>query len=101
MIGTNGFTEAVNIKTSIESAVWRYDTYTGQIQPQWVNTDGSFPNTTLAYDSTEKAFILTGDVYVYQAQTGSTVSPVVRVASAVTHNPADVLSLVDLYLRGF
>lgn len=33
-----------------ESAIWRYNSSTKELFPQWINPDGSKPNTVIAYD---------------------------------------------------
>ncbi|KAG9099994.1 hypothetical protein FS749_016564 [Ceratobasidium sp. UAMH 11750] len=56
------FGTATGVPTDSESAIWVYDPKTQAITPQWINTDGSAPATSIIYaNDFNQALLLTGD----------------------------------------
>ncbi|KAG8840047.1 hypothetical protein FRB91_006583, partial [Serendipita sp. 411] len=58
--GSNSYTASTGTPRTYESAVWNIDIATGDIFPQWVNTDGSTPSTYMIWFS-QGAMFATGD----------------------------------------
>lgn len=73
----NSFGGTTGIPKAAESAIWNYDPKTQAITPQWINTDGSPAPTNLVYaNDFNQAFILTGDVPVFQGTFGVPYPPI-------------------------
>ncbi|CAE6451127.1 unnamed protein product [Rhizoctonia solani] len=53
--------------TEVESAIWIYDTKTKDIRAQWINADGSAPETNLIYLTRADAFAITSEANKFQA----------------------------------
>jgi hypothetical protein len=51
-----------------ESAVWSFDPGSNELTVQYVNPDGSQPETTIAYDIRENVLFFTGDLDAYNFQ---------------------------------
>ncbi|KAG8908706.1 hypothetical protein FRC01_007279 [Tulasnella sp. 417] len=73
----NSFSATTGIAASAEGAIWKYDPTTQDITAQWINTDGSASATYLVYaNDFNQAFILTGDVEVFQGAFGVPYPPI-------------------------
>jgi len=53
---------------STESAVWSFNPGTNEMTVQYVNPDGSLPNTVIAYDDRENELFFVGDLDAYNFQ---------------------------------
>jgi hypothetical protein len=65
----NSFTAATGIPEDSESAIWSVDAATGELTPQWINSDSSSP-VTYAMDITN-ILVLTGDPSDFQGTFGA------------------------------
>ncbi|KAB5590182.1 hypothetical protein CTheo_6375 [Ceratobasidium theobromae] len=66
--GPNSFDAQKDYNRKIESAIWKYTPSTGQLIPQWVNTNSAmFPNYVL-YGAGDKVLVVTGDKAVFQSK---------------------------------
>ncbi|KXN87410.1 hypothetical protein AN958_08841 [Leucoagaricus sp. SymC.cos] len=77
-----------------ESAIWTFDTSTKELTPQWINPDGSRPNTVIAYDIRANELFFVGDISQWNVS-GFFASAVVRASfsplpSALCSTPLDV-----------
>ncbi|CAE6450408.1 unnamed protein product [Rhizoctonia solani] len=63
VVGDTAFSEATGMPADYESAIWIYDPLTNVINAQWINTDGSAPETYLVYtrDADADLILMTGD----------------------------------------
>lgn len=57
--GSNSFSAKTKLSRNIQSAIFKYDSATSSLTPQWINEDGSAPATHLGY--TGDSLILVGD----------------------------------------
>ncbi|EED82921.1 predicted protein [Postia placenta Mad-698-R] len=71
---SNSFTAATGDQEEAESAMWTLNRTTGALSAQWVNADGSKPETIIVY-SPENFLVITGDPTIFGASFGT--SPVV------------------------
>ncbi|CAE6447811.1 unnamed protein product [Rhizoctonia solani] len=58
-VGVNSYVK--DYERKIESAIWSFDSTTGQVTPQWVNTDKSTPNNYVIYVDKQNALFITAD----------------------------------------
>ncbi|KAJ7216403.1 hypothetical protein GGX14DRAFT_391232 [Mycena pura] len=89
----NAYSDVTNTPASIESAIWGFDPATQKITVQWVNPDGSTPETHLVYDEEKKpdphtVFVLVGSVAAYNARLapGQPALPEIRFACVSDDN---------------
>ncbi|EED79089.1 predicted protein [Postia placenta Mad-698-R] len=71
---SNSFMAATGDQEEAESALWTLNRTTGALSAQWVNIDGSKPETIIVY-SPENFLVITGDPTIFGASFGT--SPVV------------------------
>ncbi|SMR48575.1 unnamed protein product [Zymoseptoria tritici ST99CH_1E4] len=50
-----------------EAAVWILNDASDRLTAQWINSDGTKPATTLAYLTTDRVMVLTGDIEALRA----------------------------------
>jgi len=89
----NSFTAATGIPEDSESAIWSVDAATGELTPQWINSDSSSP-VTYAEDITN-ILLLTGDPTAFQNEFGSA-TPIefsIPAAPPATPEPSSFLLL--------
>ncbi|KAG6813167.1 hypothetical protein H0H92_013574 [Tricholoma furcatifolium] len=64
----------------VESALWSFNSQTGQLTAQYINPDGSLPSTVLAYDDQANNIFFVGDIDAY---------------NAINNNPAAVIAQLE------
>jgi hypothetical protein len=73
----SAFSDATDVASQVESAIWTWNAAASAAAPVWTNSDGKTAPATLVYDAVDDVLLLVGDVAVFQAAMRVTVTPVV------------------------
>jgi hypothetical protein len=79
--GDNTFSDAANVTSAVESAIWTFDSSTSSLIPIWINSDETIAPTTLVYDDADDALLCVGDVDAFQMAFRLNVTTVVSLYS--------------------